>query len=76
MKLRHKQAYNFDAMQILNTIDAAIGQDFHTLSSSQIDSLLEIAKSRRYQPPANRNGSKARYFYQMIQRRANSGKPQ
>lgn len=40
-------------------------QDFHILSSSQVDRLNEIRKARGYRAPSAkvRNGSPARYFF-------------
>lgn len=70
MKARHVDAYRTDARAILANINAAIGQDFDTLQASQVDALLAEADIRRYQKPKNANGSRGRYFYQLIQRRA------
>lgn len=44
--------------------------DFHTLRSGTVEALLEAATERRYRAPANANGSRARYFYQMLVRKA------
>jgi len=70
MKQKHAQAYRTDARAILASINAAIGQDFDTLTSGQVDALLAQADIRRYQKPKNANGSRGRYFFQLIQRRA------
>lgn len=44
--------------------------DFHTLSSSQVDIILDSAKECRYRKPKNANGSRARYFFCAVQRKA------
>jgi hypothetical protein len=74
MKPRHVDAYRNDARAILASIGASVDQDFHTLRSEQVDELLACARMRRYQKPRGANGSTARYFYQMVQRRARAGK--
>jgi hypothetical protein len=70
VKERHKQAHQFNARSVLNMLHIAIGQDFHTLSGSQVDGLLEEANRVRYQKPHNANGSRARYFHDRLQRLA------
>ena len=62
--------YDPHAREILNSIGASLDQDFHTLSSSQVEALLEWADRVRYRKPKNANGSRGRYFYQLVQRRA------
>jgi hypothetical protein len=44
--------------------------DFHALSSSQVDGLNHWAKAYGYRAPKNANGSRARYFFQMLARSA------
>lgn len=68
--LRHAEAHRTDARAILASINASPGQDFHTLTPFQVSTLVELADVRRYQKPRNANGSRARYFYQLVQRRA------
>ncbi len=70
MKERHKQSYQFHARETLKMLNIALGQDFHTLASSQVESLLDEAKRVRYQQPKNANGSRARYFHDKLQREA------
>ena len=70
MKARHIEAERVNAWAILQSIKASVGQEFHTLSSSQVDALLVAADAARYQRPKNANGSRARYFYSLLQRRA------
>ena len=45
--------------------------DFHALRSEQVEGLLHWAKAYGYRQPRNANGSKARYFFYMLQRHAN-----
>lgn len=59
-----------DAFEILYSIGATDKPDFFTLSSDQIDTLLERAKAFKYRHPKNANGSKARYFYAYVSRLA------
>lgn len=70
MKARHVEAYRTDARAILQAINAHVGQDFDTLRSSQVDELLVEADRVRYRKPKNANGSRGRYFYTLMQRRA------
>lgn len=70
MRPRHVDAYRGDARAVLASIGAEIGQDFHTLNTGQVWALLEAADVRRYRKPRNANGSRARYFYALLQRRA------
>lgn len=70
MKARHAAAYRLDAREVLKAINAAVGQDFHTLRSKQVEALLTEADRVRYVAPKGANGSRARYFYQQLQRRA------
>lgn len=70
MKARHKAALAFDARETLHMLNVTPGQDFHTLSSAQVELLLAEADRVRYQRPANANGSRARYFFERLQRHA------
>lgn len=67
---RHREGKRVNARAVLQSANAAIGQDFHTLTTSQIDVILAEADRVRYQRPKNANGSRARYFYQKLQREA------
>lgn len=58
------------ALSTLIDCGVEVGSDFHTLRSSHVDALLEHAKRWRYRKPRNANGSRARYFHAMLQRRA------
>jgi hypothetical protein len=63
-----------NAEPTLNANGIDINQDFFTLNSSQVHALLEIAKIQGYRQPKNANGSKARYYYQALQRNYNKTK--
>jgi hypothetical protein len=63
-------AYRTDARETLRMINAAIGQDFYTLRNEQVELLLAEADRVKYRKPKNANGSRGRYFYQLLQRRA------
>lgn len=44
--------------------------DFHTLSSGEVEHLLEYANAHSYRKPRNANGSRARYWFNYLRRRA------
>lgn len=58
------------ARHTLWSCDVPMGADFHQLTSSQVDALLVYADAERYRAPKARNGSRARYYHAMLQRRA------
>ena len=70
MKARHRGAEATHARQTLGMLGISVGQDFHSLSSAQVDGLLAEADRVRYQKPTAANGSRARYFHDRLQRRA------
>ena len=70
MKERHKEAARVNARCVLQAANVSLGQDFHTLSSLQVDVILAEADRVRYQKPKNANGSRGRYFYERLQRQA------
>lgn len=70
VKERHREGAKQNALSVLSLIHAHVGQDFHTLSSAQVDGVLQEADRVRYQKPANANGSRGRYFYSKLQREA------
>lgn len=70
MKPKHAQAERTNARAILTACNIDAGQDFFTLSASQVDALLEYANATKYRKPKNANGSRGRYFYALVQRRA------
>lgn len=70
MKERHKATAGVHARALLSAMNVSVGQDFHTLTGSQVDTLLEEADRVRYRKPKGANGSRGRYFFQRIQREA------
>lgn len=62
------------ARRALMIIGATEDQDFHTLDSGQAETVLQFADAARYRSPKNANGSRARYYFARLQRRAR-GKP-
>lgn len=68
--LKHLDSVRRNARATLKAIGVAVGQDFHTLTSEQVDKLLTEADRVRYQKPASANGSRARYFHDRLQRQA------
>lgn len=49
-------------------ISHLILRDFHTLSSAEVEQLLDAADMVKYRRPKNANGSRARYFHAKLQR--------
>lgn len=70
MKARHKESRRTNARATLALLNLNSSQDFHTLSPSQVDRILEEADRVRYQKPRNANGSRGRYFFQKLCREA------
>ena len=70
VKQRHVASARTNARAVLESINAEVGQDFHTLRSSQVDKLLEEADRVKYRKPKNANGSRGSYFYAKLQREA------
>jgi hypothetical protein len=56
------------ACEILRSARAGNGQDFHELSSLQVDRLVEAAKHVGYRKPKTASGSRGRYFYGYLTR--------
>lgn len=52
----------YTALNILTRTGTA-NRDFHTLSSSEVESLLAEADAVKYRKPRNANGSRGRYFH-------------
>jgi len=67
-----KDENRHNARQILFLCHCPIGEDFHRLSTSQVEALLAEADKLKYRKPSNANGSRARYFHDLMQRRAGS----
>lgn len=65
-----KETLAHAARETLRLCRVPIGADFHTLDSDRIDALLTAADLARYRKPRNANGSRARYFHALLQRRA------
>ncbi len=59
-----------DARETLSRLRILRGADFHTLSTDDVESLIAEADRVKYRKPHNANGSHARYFHDMLQRRA------
>lgn len=59
-----------DALSILTRCRIEVGADFFTLSSTQLEALLEVAHERHYSKPPQAPGSTARHFYAYVDRRA------
>lgn len=70
MRKRHVDGAAFDAREALRSAKVALGQNFHTLSSEQVEALLVEADRVKYRKPKNANGSRGRYFHDLLQRRA------
>lgn len=70
MKPHHVEGERANARAVLSAAKVALGQDFHTLSAAQVSELLVEADRVRYQKPARANGSRGRYFHDLLQRRA------
>jgi len=73
VKARTVRAERINARAVLASANVAIDQDFHSLRSAQVDIVLAEATRVRYREPANANGSRARYFYALLLRRAKMG---
>lgn len=70
MKAKHRNAYRVDALATLALCKIHVGADFMTLTGAQVEALAGQADIRRYQKPKGANGSRLRYFHDMLQRRA------
>ncbi len=56
------------AFDILDQVGATTETDFHTLGSSEVESVLASADLYKYRKPRNANGSRGRYFFAYVQR--------
>lgn len=70
MKQRHVEGARQNARATFRQWGIDPSQDFFTLSSEQVCHILESADRAKYRKPRNANGSRGRYFYQLMQRRA------
>lgn len=71
MKEHHVEAERVNARETLRMLRIDPARDFFTLDSTQVESLVAEADRVRYRKPKNANGSRARYFHALLQRRAN-----
>lgn len=55
----------------LNKAGISLTADFHTLTSSQVEVLVDLAKALNYRKPKNANGSTARYCFDALRRQHN-----
>lgn len=60
----------YEARAIMARIGCDLAANFYTLDSAQVNRVLMEADQRRYRAPKQRNGSRARYFFQYVQRTA------
>lgn len=67
---RYAEGERVNAREFISSINAHVGQDYHTLSGEQVDAILKEVRRVRYQKPRNANGSTARYYYERLQRHA------
>jgi hypothetical protein len=71
MKPRYVEGAAVDARATLQNLGLwPVQPDFHTLPASKVDALLAEADRVKYRKPRNANGSRGRYFYAMLCRRA------
>lgn len=70
MKQRHTGSAKSSARATLAWCGINVGSDFHTLRQEHVDKLLQCADTDRYQKPKSANGSRARYYHDRLQRRA------
>ena len=59
-----------DARDALARTGIPAGQDFFTLTVAQVESVLAEADRFKYRKPKAANGSRGRYFYALLVRRA------
>lgn len=70
-----RKGYKVSRMQasdLLASCGSNPQENFYSLTQSQTSQVLACARSVGYKQPKNSNGSKARYFFEYLQRRANS----
>ena len=65
-----KRMSAYDARQILIELGCEDKPDFHTLGTFTVRTILNIADFVKYRKPKSANGSRARYFYAYVCRRA------
>jgi hypothetical protein len=70
MKEQHTEGERVNARAVLAAANVALGQNFFTLRQAQVDVILAEADRVRYHKPKSANGSRGRYFYALLQKRA------
>lgn len=65
-----------EALHIATAHNIPLGVDFHTLASDVVHRILDAADARKYRKPKTANGSRARYFYAMLNRANNAKVPE
>lgn len=70
MKKHHQASARTHARAVLAACSIAVGQNFYTLRSSQVEALLEHADRDKYQKPRSANASRGRYYHERMQRHA------
>ncbi|GAC1371027.1 MAG: hypothetical protein NVS3B25_19000 [Hymenobacter sp.] len=56
------------AIKALSQSGIYMNTDYHELHRSDVDTVLRWAAKCRYYKPKNANGSRARYFFESLQR--------
>lgn len=59
-----------DAQELANRYGFRLGENFFSLGTDTVSGILAGADEWRYRKPKNANGSRARYFYQYLNRLA------
>lgn len=59
-----------EARSILARLDLDQMPDFHALPARKVDEILQFANAHKYRAPRKANGSRGRYFYAYLCRRA------
>lgn len=63
------------ALATLDRLGIPLGADFHALSMDTAEALADEARKARYRPRVDANGSTARCFHSLLQRRAAEHRP-
>ena len=66
MVIKHKMTKE-TARAMVRSRGISLSANFHTLSSSKVSALLEVADLMKYRKPKNANGSRGRYFFAYLQ---------
>jgi hypothetical protein len=59
------------ALQLFNSNGIDINEDFHTLSSSKVETILDCSKYDGYRKSKTANGSTARCYFEALQKMHN-----